>query len=74
MTPQVCRPLDWHGQAPELVEGEGNIAQDKKFEPPGLTTYVLAWPSPRACRGEGLEEQIKHIKRVGERKLRPYNI
>jgi hypothetical protein len=23
--------LDWHGQAPEHVEGEGNIAQDKKI-------------------------------------------
>jgi hypothetical protein len=30
MTPQVWRPLDWHDQAPEHVEGEGDIAQDKK--------------------------------------------
>jgi hypothetical protein len=52
--PQVWRPLDWQGQAPEHVEGEGNIAQDKKFEPSGLVTYVLAWPSPRACRGGGI--------------------
>jgi hypothetical protein len=58
-TPQVWRPSDWHGQAPEHVEGEGNIAQDKKFEPSGLTTYVLARPSPRACQGGGIRRADK---------------
>jgi hypothetical protein len=60
-TPQVWRPLDWQGQAPEHVEGEGNIAQDKKLELSGLAIYVLAWPSPRACRGGGIGRAHKSM-------------
>jgi hypothetical protein len=56
-TPQVWRPLDWQGQAPEHVEWEGNIAQDKKnLSPQVWRPDVLAWPSPRACRGGGIDE------------------
>jgi hypothetical protein len=66
-TPQVWRPLDWQGQALERVEGEGNIAQDKKFEPSSLATYVLALPSPRACRGWGIRRAEKnHVEQVYE--------
>jgi hypothetical protein len=39
--------------SPEHVEGEGNIAQDKQFEPSGLATYVLARPSPEHVEGKG---------------------
>jgi hypothetical protein len=60
-TPQVLRPLDWHGQAPKHVKGEGNIAQKNTFKPSCLTTYLLARPSSRACRGEGSKEQKKHV-------------
>jgi hypothetical protein len=35
----------------------GTQQKIKNFEPLGLVTYVLALPSPRACRGEGSEEQ-----------------
>jgi hypothetical protein len=37
-----------------MSRGRENIAQDKKYELSGLTTYVLALPSPRACRGGGI--------------------
>jgi hypothetical protein len=57
--PTGLATLDWPSQAPEHVEGEGNIAEDKKFEPSGLATYVLTLPSPRACQRGGSEEQTK---------------
>jgi hypothetical protein len=67
-TSQVWRPLNWQCQAPELVEGEGNIAQDKKLNPSGLASGDLrvGKAKPPACRGEGSEEKTKHIEQIYE--------
>jgi hypothetical protein len=40
----------------------GGIAQDKKIEPSGLATYVLALPSPEHVEGEGSEVKTKHVE------------
>jgi hypothetical protein len=55
---------------PSVSRGEGNIAQDKKFEPSGLATYVLALPSSEHVKGEGYEEPKKSCRASLRNKLK----
>ena len=70
--PQVRRPISWQGQAPELVEGEGdNITHEKKkiLNPQVWRPTYWQGQAPEHVEGEGSEEHKQSIYSMSTKEI-----